>query len=345
MRRRSVLAEDQTAVVWPAWLFSSAFHAAALTVAAISGAEMLRGGFAPPERPTAMHLDLQLTDEQPDSAAEESEHDVGAPAAPTSAATEEPPPPAVQKPLPAPPAETPTAAAESAADADTSVAERPLPSVLGLENYEAERAALAAAAANASNGDGRGHVRVGHLGGKATVRLFGVEGTGSSFVYVFDRSTSMAGAPLAAAQQQLLGSLDALSSVHQFHIIFFNHRIDAWSGADGGGRTAFATQRNKRLAADFVRGITAHGGTYRLDALHKALRLSPDVIFFLTDADDTMPAGEVAEAIRLAGRSGTMIACIEFGVGPASARSNFLTELARGAGGQYAYVNVQNLRP
>ncbi|MCA9212494.1 MAG: hypothetical protein KDB27_05485, partial [Planctomycetales bacterium] len=43
--------------------------------------------------------------------------------------------------------------------------------------------------------------------GKTTTSVFGVSGTGSSFVYVFDRSASMKGLPLAAAKQQLINSL------------------------------------------------------------------------------------------------------------------------------------------
>jgi hypothetical protein len=43
--------------------------------------------------------------------------------------------------------------------------------------------------------------------GEARVSVFGVEGTGTKFVYLFDRSSSMDGAPLAAAKRQLLESL------------------------------------------------------------------------------------------------------------------------------------------
>lgn len=179
--------------------------------------------------------------------------------------------------------------------------------------------------------------------GQTSVRVFGVEGKGTRFVYVFDRSSSMEGAPLATAKQQLIQSLDSLSSVHQFHIIFFNQQMRNFDLSGGGKRIAFATDRNKKLAARFVGGITADGGTDRLPALRAAIQMNPDVIFFLTDADDPMPQSELEELARLNERAGVVISTIEFGRGPAKQKRNFLTELARTTGGQYGYVDTERL--
>ena len=124
-------------------------------------------------------------------------------------------------------------------------------------------------------------------GSRSTVEVFGVKGSGSKFVYLFDRSTSMEGAPLAAAKRQLIQSLDALKSTNQFQIIFFNTQtfpIDI----TGRGRMAFADDRSKRMAANLVGGVTAEQGTDRYIALKTAIAFQPDVIFFLTDADDEM---------------------------------------------------------
>ncbi|HJQ81614.1 MAG TPA: hypothetical protein VJ828_16750 [Lacipirellulaceae bacterium] len=179
--------------------------------------------------------------------------------------------------------------------------------------------------------------------GDARVSVFGVEGTGSKFVYVFDRSSSMDGPPLAAAKRQLIESLRSLESAHQFHIIFFNTRTRSFDIAEGGRRIAFATDRNKQLAANFVGGITADGGTDRLAALREAIGFAPDVIFFLTDADDAMSASELAEIARTNRRLRTAICVIEFGRRATPPGSNFLTELARESGGQYGYVNAAAL--
>jgi Mg-chelatase subunit ChlD len=180
--------------------------------------------------------------------------------------------------------------------------------------------------------------------GKASVKVFGVEGKGSRFIYVFDRSSSMEGTPLATAKQQLIASLDSLSSVHQFHIIFFNQQVRHSDLSGGGRRTAFATDRTKKLATRFVGGITADGGTDRYSALRAAIQMQPDVIFFLTDADDPMPASELKDIAELTERVGATISTIEFGRGASKPTRNFLTELARITGGQYGYVDTETLR-
>jgi hypothetical protein len=179
--------------------------------------------------------------------------------------------------------------------------------------------------------------------GYAKVSVFGVEGTGNKFVYVFDRSSSMEGAPLSAAKRQLIESLHSLDTLHQFHIIFFNHRLRMFDVTSGGRRIAFASERNKKLAANFVGGITADGGTDRFTALKQALAFRPDVIFFLTDADDPMSTSEMADLEQVYSRSGTAICVIEFGRTPTAPQKNFLTELAGQSGGKYGYVNTAKL--
>ena len=176
--------------------------------------------------------------------------------------------------------------------------------------------------------------------GKARVRLFGVEGVGTRFVYLFDRSVSMEGRLLAVAKSQLIASLESLESVHQFQILFFNYQVRTWDITGGQNRIPFATSRNRRLASRFVRGITAEGGTLRREALRRALALRPDVIFFLTDTDNPMATDDVAHAIEQANRNGTAIHAIEFGFQVNPGGENFLIRLARNTGGQYAHVDT-----
>jgi Ca-activated chloride channel family protein len=155
----------------------------------------------------------------------------------------------------------------------------------------------------------------------------------------------MKGPPLAAAKRQLLESLKALDDIHQFHIIFFNHRLLSFDITGGARRIAFATDRNKQLAARFVGGVKADGGTARFDALKQALAFRPDVIFFLSDADDPMTAKEMVEIAELNERVGARICVIEFGRSDTAPKKNFLTELASQSGGQYGYVNAAKLSP
>jgi hypothetical protein len=188
----------------------------------------------------------------------------------------------------------------------------------------------------------RGRPAGGFGGSRSTAEVFGVKGTGSKFVYLFDRSTSMEGPPLAAAKRQLVASLQSLNSVNQFQIIFFNSQpypLDV----TGVGRMAFADERNKRMAANMIGHVTADLGTDRYAALKAAIAFRPDVIFFLTDAEDEMLSGEISEILRANERAGAMICVIEFGRSPLPPRENFLKRLARESGGQYGYVDTSGL--
>jgi hypothetical protein len=182
-------------------------------------------------------------------------------------------------------------------------------------------------------------------GGAARTGVFGLEGEGYKFVYVFDRSGSMdghGGAPLAAAKAELLSSLGDLGATHQFQIIFYNEEPAIFSPGGTPGRLLFGTDQNKRQADRFVRGIMADGGTRHEDALLLALRMSPDVVFFLTDADEPrMSAGQLARIARA--NRGSTVHAIEFGFGPQVDRDNFLVRLAEQNLGRHIYVDISRL--
>ncbi len=180
------------------------------------------------------------------------------------------------------------------------------------------------------------------LGGKTTVRVFGLEGEGNRFAFVFDRSVSMrayGGAPLAAAKAELLQALQGLEDHHQFQILFYNNTLREF---DRSGRLIFGTTAEKRRAAQFIEGIQASGGTSHELALAAALRLRPDVLFFLTDADEPKLFGAQLARIRRLNQ-GTIVHTIEFGRGPYPSPNSFLRTVAEQNGGQYAYVDISRL--
>jgi hypothetical protein len=183
--------------------------------------------------------------------------------------------------------------------------------------------------------------------GMARTEVFGAAGEGRTFSYVFDRSGSMdghRGAPLHAAKAELLASLADLGQTQQFQIIFYNEQPRVFSPSGSPGRLVFATDQNKYLAQKFVGSITADGGTKHEEALEMALKTSPGVIFFLTDADEPrMDSRQLARIGRL--NRGSIINTIEFGYGPQRDADNFLVELARRNGGKHVYVDVARLEP
>jgi hypothetical protein len=172
-------------------------------------------------------------------------------------------------------------------------------------------------------------------------RLFGVSGRGTRFVYVFDRSLSMKGNPLATAKQELRASLSRLQRVNQFQIIFYNENPRLMT-VGGGPQMAFADENGLSQAESFITSVTAAGGTDHVQALKLALRMSPDVIFFLTDADDPQLSPAELDQIRRA-NAGAVINAIEFKSGPDQGKGGFLRKLAEQNRGEYKYVDVTEL--
>lgn len=188
-----------------------------------------------------------------------------------------------------------------------------------------------------------------NAGGKITTEVFGVAGTGSTFVYVFDRSASMEGfegRPLKAAKQALLDSINSLGPVHQFQIVFYSHLTRVFNPGPGEPVMVLANEDNKRSAVRFVQSTRGDGGTDHVQALKLALSFNPDVIFLLTDAEGGFTSAELSELAHR-NRVGTVINTVEFGVGKrddlAANRDRSLEKLSEQNNGRYLYKNVLTL--
>lgn len=195
-----------------------------------------------------------------------------------------------------------------------------------------------------SGGRGAGSGRY-SPGGKARTGVFGLVGEGYKFVYVFDRSGSMdghGGAPLRAAKEQLIESIARLGDTHQFQIVFYNERPRIFTPLGREGKLVFATDQNKNQALRFIGSITADGATEHEAALALALRMAPDVVFFLTDADEPRLNSEQLARIRRMNR-GSSICTVEFGFGVQMESDNFLVRLAEQNGGKHVYVDISKL--
>ena len=182
-------------------------------------------------------------------------------------------------------------------------------------------------------------------GEKAKVSLFGIEGEGYKFVYVFDRSASM-DAPghnaLPSVKAELIKSLQNVDAVHQFQIIYYNEQPKIFNPTGQPGRLVFGTDQNKMLAENFINAVTADGGTSHEDAVMLAVKMHPDMIYLLTDGDDPQLTPKQLDRIDRIG-AGVIINTIEFGVGPQTKKENFLVKLARQSGGQHVYVDAAKL--
>jgi von Willebrand factor type A domain len=182
--------------------------------------------------------------------------------------------------------------------------------------------------------------------GNGNATFFSLTDKGKRVVYVVDRSASMSrNDALVVAKQQLIASLNGLTPKHRFQVIFYDEAPHVISLTNGTSRELMpATTRNIEKICVRVSVIKPHGGTLHMAALRPALRLRPDVIFFLTDADAGLTAEEMNE-VRVLNKSKARIHCIEFGDGPnVPVGYNFLKDLAAKTGGKYTYRDVKKFQ-
>jgi hypothetical protein len=183
---------------------------------------------------------------------------------------------------------------------------------------------------------------------EATTMVFGISGSGSRFVYVFDRSDSMngyGGRPLRSAKRELIRSLESLTDRQQFQLVFYNDKPTPFRLSGIPLQMVPAEDNNKIAASRYVNSILAYGATEHESALKMALRLGPDVIFFLTDARiPRLSSLQLRDIQQRCNRSGTTIHAIEFGSEPGVPRQSFLRELASMNQGQYRYVDISTSR-
>lgn len=180
--------------------------------------------------------------------------------------------------------------------------------------------------------------------GESKIQFGGLVGTGTRFVFVVDRSTSMDSSSLInAAKAELVASIESLPEHHQFQVIFYNDTTKFYRRNGGVNRLWFGTKSNKRSVFGFIKRTKTAGGTKHRQALASALELEPDVVFLLTDADNGLRKSEQNELLRI-NRAGTSINVIAFGASGEPTR-DILTfrGFARKTGGQFQYKTIQSL--
>jgi len=169
-------------------------------------------------------------------------------------------------------------------------------------------------------------------------QFFGARDHAHSFAYVIDCSGSMATRnSLDIAKREMFSSISQLPPDAQFAVIFYNHEARMLSDPLGQRGLMAATVTNKARVQTQLESISPLGGTDHMLALREALKLTPEVIFFLTDAD-MMTNGDVNEILAEVGS--TRIQAVEFGLGTELGRRTPLGRLATTTGGSYLYIDV-----
>jgi hypothetical protein len=185
----------------------------------------------------------------------------------------------------------------------------------------------------------------GRRGSRGSTPFFGIVDVGSRFVYVIDCSGSMySHNAMGAAKSELLRSLRTLNRAQQYQIVFYD-TDQRWLKAAGKVDFRFfsADEKTLRLANGFIAEIDPYGGTRHLPALELALRLHPDVIFFLTDGGKPGLSDLELEEVKRLNEGRTRIHCVQFKSPDdpdAALATDFLQKLAAQSDGRYVCRDV-----
>ena len=197
----------------------------------------------------------------------------------------------------------------------------------------------------------RGHIRKLLFPKRALLskgsRFFGAKAKGRKFVYIVDRSRSMArqtsvriegegtalyrGTYLQIAKRELLRSIRALEPGARFHVIFFSDFNQTMQIP--GERLEWATEEIRTRCGDWMKTIDYGTGTEPLDALKRALKLKPDAIFLLCDGKfDPSVVRDIAKFNRGSGIPIHTLAFVD------RSGEKVLQDLSDQNGGRYRYV-------
>ena len=257
---------------------------------------------------------------------------------PTSAATDV----AVDRASPAPPTRDP--AADALLSEVLPTRDIPATTMPTLPGPSLADLGLPTGSSAGSGGIGSGGGVGGGVGGSVGpgTEFFGMRDRGGSYAYVIDRSGSMTVRhSLEVAKRELLVSLAQVPAAATFAVVFYSSDAVVFTDLKGHPGMMPATGGNKTRVQDLLATIPPYGGTDHMKALHAALDLHPEVLFFLTDAD-SMNNQEVTDILTFSGK--TRIHAVEFGQSAAIGGSTPLRNLAQRTGGSYRYLDVNTFR-
>ena len=161
-----------------------------------------------------------------------------------------------------------------------------------------------------------------------------------SVVYVLDRSMSMGihGA-LARAHREVLASLRRLGPTTRFQVIAYN-RVAEPLHINGQYGLLPSDEDTLRQVAEAVSALRAAGGTDHGRALRRAITFHPDLIYFLTDADDVSLV-DVKTVTRLAAHR-TVINAVELNGDRRARMDGPLHKLAADNGGTCRRIDPED---
>lgn len=189
-----------------------------------------------------------------------------------------------------------------------------------------------------------------------SAKFFGMRALGNKFVYVLDRSGSMAYespdvieykiSRFDVARMELMNSVESLQPHQEFYVVLFSNRMEQMFDRDDLIPTAIkATSENKARLKEWLWKDQAIGGTDPRSSLKLAFKMNPDAIFMLSDGEfrDERQDGKPL-SIDIARQQMEEIAPIRINsiaLEDDASKAN-MAELSELSGGQFKFVKVKD---
>lgn len=149
----------------------------------------------------------------------------------------------------------------------------------------------------------------------------------NTFAYVVDASGSMEGERMQRVKGELQKSILSLQEHQRFFVVFFNKRTFPMMWPRSELQLVSAHELNTTRVLKWANSIQPEESTLSQTALRMALRLQPDILFFLTDGD--VPRDSVRTAKLHCGKTRIHTICVGDDVD-----TKPLQEIANVSGGQ-----------
>jgi hypothetical protein len=174
-------------------------------------------------------------------------------------------------------------------------------------------------------------------------KVFGEGGNARTIAFTCDASGSMI-PKFGLLRRELQKAIDGLRHIQRFSIIFY---ADKKAIAFENGNLVYATDENKRKAAQWLDEIYPSGQTDPLPSLDIAFRAKPDLLYMLTDGEFDNNAEVMKRVATLNKDKRTRVNTIAFIDKDADKASDtfikFLTTLADQNGGKFKQVTTDQL--
>ena len=163
------------------------------------------------------------------------------------------------------------------------------------------------------------------------VTFFGHKVRADSVAFVIDASKSMAGLRFQRARTELLSALSKLQSDQRFFVVFYTDQTYPMFFPENTIELIQANSRNQDRVFSWIAKSQVQGGTEPQNAMAMALRLQPDVVFFLSDGDIPFQTQGI---VRSQNRR-SAVHTITFG---SDVGAKIMRQIASNNGGEYRFI-------